>query len=99
MGYIGSRENGLNTIGKRDLTMNFIENRENTCESGSRGKPIIPPRITTHSFTGIAKILSGLGFGPAKFLLGFGIRVTPFTPSWQWTQDKSQHIHYCINEQ
>ena len=36
MGYIGSRENGLNTIGKRDLTMNFIENRENTSETGSR---------------------------------------------------------------
>ena len=36
MGYIGNRENGLDATGKRDLTMNFIENREKTSESGSR---------------------------------------------------------------
>ena len=78
MGYIGSRENGLDTIGKRDLTMNFIENRENTSESGSRESRT--GAYNNRQFYRDSQNLIGTGIW-AKFLLGFRIRGTPFTPS------------------
>ena len=45
MGSIGSRENGLNTIGKRDLTIHFTENREIALSPGVGKTNFIPGRI------------------------------------------------------
>ena len=70
MGYIGKRENVLKIIGRRDLAIHFTDIREK-CLMGLG---------FWADFTGNQKSLTGTGI-VAKFVLGIGIRETPFTPS------------------